>query len=113
MPSMPKVITVTGLSSTTGFDVFVPDYMNMTAPMNIGIGVVSTGNTYSIEQTFTNIGPGSTITATGAVWFASSFSSAQTGNVFGSFTLPVNGIRINVTAGTSTGTVVATLISGG
>src|SRR5258708_5141687 len=113
MPSMPKVITATGLSSTTGFDVFVPDYMNATAPFNIGVGATSSGNTYTIEHTFTALGPGSTITTTGATWFSHSTLAAQTSNAFGSYTFPVRGIRVNVTAGTSTGTVICTLISAG
>lgn len=113
MAALPKVISVTGLSTTAGFDVFLPDYMAATAAFNLGIGITSSGNTYSIEHTFDNLAPPSTLTTTGATWFAHSTLASQTGNAFGSYSFPVRGVRVNVTAGSSLATVVCTIISAG
>lgn len=112
MPAQPKVITTTGLSSTAGFDVFVPDY-NVT-PFNLGLGVVvSSVNTYTVEHTFNILGPTSTLTTTGAVWFPHSTLAGLNVSAVGNYAFPVAAIRLNVTAGTSTSTVQLTIISAG
>lgn len=112
MPALPKVMTTTGLSSTTGFDIFVPDYM--VTPFNLGLGiVVSSANTYTVEHTFDNLAPPSTLAATGAVWFPHSTLASLSSNAVGNYAFPVRGIRLNVTAGTSTATVALTIISAG
>lgn len=112
MPASPKVITTTGLSSTSGFDVFTPDY-NVT-PFNLGLGVVvSSANTYTVEHTFDVLGATSTLSATGATWFAHSTLANLSSNAVGNYAFPVAAIRLNVTSGTSTSTVKLTIISAG
>ena len=113
MPASPKVITVTGLSSTAGFDVFLPDY-NVT-PFALGLGVVSSSNTYNVEHTFDNLAYPSTLTATSSLitWFLHSTLAGLSSNANGNYAFPVRGIRLNVTAGSSTNTVTLTIISAG
>ena len=111
MPSNPKVITVTGLSTTAGFDVFVTD--QTVSPFNLGLGATSSGNTYTVEHTFNDLGPTSTRVATGATWFSHSTMAAQSTNSNGNYAFPVSAIRLNVTAGSSTGTTTLTILSAG
>lgn len=112
MPASPKVITVTGLSSTAGFDVFLPDYQ--VTPFNLGLGVVvAASNVYNVEHTFDNLGAPSTLASTSATWFLHSTLAQLSSNANGNYAFPVRGIRLNVTAGTSTSTVTLTIISAG
>lgn len=112
MPANPKVISVTGLSSSlSAWDVFVPDYF--VTPFNLGLGITSSGNTYNVEHTFDNLAPPSTLASTSATWFLHSTLAAQTANANGNYAFPVRGIRLNVTAGSSQATVVLTIISAG
>lgn len=112
MAASPKVITVTGLSSTAGFDVFLPDYQ--VTPFNLGLGVVvSSVNTYNVEHTFDNLASPSTLASTSATWFLHSTLAGLNANANGNYAFPVRGIRLNVTAGTSTATVALTIISAG
>lgn len=111
MPALPKVISVTGLSSTTGFDVFLPDYM--VTPFALGLGITSSNNTYSVQHTFDNLAPPSTLASTNATWFDHSTLAAMSSNANGNYAFPVRGIRLNVTAGSSIATVILTIISAG
>lgn len=112
MPSCPYSITVTGLSSTFGYPTYFPD--TMIRPFNIGIGCIvnSTSVTYNVEHSFDYTGS-STFTSTAATWFQNSGISAKSTNQDGNYAYPVSAIRLNVTAGSSTGTVQMVLIQAG
>lgn len=111
MAASPKVISVTGLSSTAGFDTFLPDYN--VAPFALGLGVTSSNNTYNVEHTFDNLASPSTLASTSATWFLHSTLAALSSNANGNYAFPVRGIRLNVTAGSSTAITVLTIISAG
>lgn len=113
MAASPKVITVTGLSSTEGFDVFLPDWA--VSPFALGLGVTSSNNTYNVEHTFDNLAFPSTLTATSSLitWFLHSTIAGLSSNANGNYAFPVRGIRLNVTAGSTSATVVLTIISAG
>jgi hypothetical protein len=106
--------TVTGLSSTFGLTsslVFFPDVM--VTPFNVGVGCVnSSAQTYNIEHTFDFTGS-STFISSNATWFQNSGITAATSNANGNYAYPVSGIRLNVTAGSSTATVAFTAIQAG
>lgn len=116
MPSAPFRVTQTGVSTTAGFtNVFFPDYY--VRPFNIGLGCVvnSTTVTYSVQHTFDYL---PTILTSGfvssnATWFNNSGITAATSNQDGNYAYPVTAIRLNVTGGSSTGTVVMTCIQSG
>lgn len=112
MPSNPYRITITGLSSTGGYGFYAPDYA--VRPFNIGIGTVvnSTTVTFSVEHTFDYTGS-STFISSNATWFPNSGITGKSTNTDGNYAYPVSAIRLNVTAGSSTGTVTATFIQAG
>lgn len=127
MPNGYKVISVYGLSTTTGYGggvvALASAFSNNSSnfiwnpdaairPFNIGIGCVSSGNTYNIEHSFDYTGS-SAFTSSNATWFQNSTISGATGNLTGNYAFPVAAIRLNVTAGSSTGLVTATLIQAG
>lgn len=104
--------TVTGLSSTNGYLTYPVDTSRN--PVNVGFGCVvnSTNVTYNIEHTFDYTGS-SVFTSSLATWFQHSTITAQSTNASGSYTFPVTAIRLNVTAGSSTGTVAASFVQAG
>lgn len=107
-----KVITVTGLSSTAGTPVYVPDTARN--PFNIGFGCVvnSTSITYNIEHSWDYTGSSAFISSN-ATWFQHSSVTSATSNANSNYAFPVSVIRLNVTAGSSTGTVTASFIQAG
>jgi len=109
MPTLAYRNTLTGLSTTSGYPIWFPD--TGVRPFAIGIGCVvnSTNVTYNIEHTFDYTGS-STFISTAATWFTNSGITAQTSNANGNYAFPVSSIRLNVTAGSSTGTVAVTFI---
>jgi hypothetical protein len=117
MPSVPYRAVVTGLSSTFGLNnsTWWPDYYSDTL-FNVGIGVTvnSSNVTYNIEHTFDRLGNLSSnfnnFISTAATWFLHSTLSGQSSNSSGNYAFAVTGIRLNVTAGSSTGSVTATFI---
>jgi hypothetical protein len=123
MPSVPFRATVTGPSTqagggqtnSSGYPTWFPDHYGNT-PFNIGIGVTvnSTGVTWNIEHTFDYLSNRSSnfngFLSSGATWFQHSTLSAQSSNASGNYAFPVTAIRLNVTAGSSTGTTTVTLI---
>jgi hypothetical protein len=113
MPSERYVTTTTGLSSTFGWPIYVPDCM--VRPFNIGIGCVvsSTGTqTYNVEHSFDYTGS-STFISSNATWFANSALNAQSSNANGNYASPVSVIRLNVTNGSSLGAVTMTIMQAG
>ncbi len=109
--------TVTGLSSTFGLGsslVLYPDIMQ--TPFNIGIGVTcnstSAITSYNVEHSFDYTGS-SVFISTAATWFQNSTLSAASSNLTGNYAFPVSAIRLNVTAGSSTGTVTLTALQAG
>lgn len=120
MPSNPVVLTVVGLSSTAGTPTWFPDQIGGFSPFNIGIGTVvtSTGTqTYNIEHTFDYQGNLSSnfngFISSAATWYQNTGITAATSNANGNYAFPVSAIRLNVTAGSSQGTVTAKLIQAG
>lgn len=115
--------TTTGLSSTFnssantttfpstnpngGFwagSIYYPDIMR--TPFAIGIGVITNSSavTYNVEHSFDDYqAPGYVSSA--ATWFQNSGITAASTNANGNYAFPVRAIRLNVTAGSSTGTV--------
>lgn len=118
MPSNPAKITITGLSSTFGYPVWMPD-IYAPPPFNIGIGVVvnSTGITYNVEHSFDYLGAFSSNfvgwVSSAATWFVNGGISSQSTNAQGNYDFSVTAIRLNVTAGSSTGMATMTLIQAG
>jgi hypothetical protein len=114
MPNGRIVLSLTGLSSTNGYPLWVPD--TAVRPFNIGFGVVlsstSVGQTYSIEHSMDFTGS-SAFLSSNATWFANSTAQGATSNLTGNYAFPVSAIRLNVTAGSSTATTTATLIQAG
>ncbi len=113
MPTNPYRVTLTGLSSTSGYPMYAPDYA--IRPFNIGIGCVvnSTGTqTFNVEHTFDYTGS-SVFISSNATWLQNSTISGATANITGDYAFPVSAIRLNVTAGASQGTVTMTLIEAG
>jgi hypothetical protein len=108
--------TVVGNSSTYGLgssQCFYPDIFRN--PFNIGISVAvnSTGITFSVESTMDYNGFSSAFISTAANWFPNSGLTAQTSGGTGNYAYPVTAIRLNVTAGSSTGTATITCIQAG
>ena len=109
MPSMPYKTTVTGLSSTFGFPLYVPDYLVRPFGLTISTVIVSSGTqTYNVEVSNDYTGSSSFISSA-ATWFSSLLSGA-TSNAAIAVTTPVTAIRPNVTAGASQGTVTVTIV---
>lgn len=76
---------------------------------NVGFGCEVTGTvTYTVQHTFDDIyNPAVT-----PVWFNNSTVSAQTANADGNYAFPIAAMRLNVTAGTGTVTLVILSTSG-
>lgn len=106
--------TVTGLSSTAGFPVYVPDVMQTPFAIGIGCTISSTSATtaYNIEHTFDYTGSSAFISSN-ATWFQNSTISAASSNLSGNYAFPVSAIRPNVTAGSSVGVLTVTFIQAG
>jgi len=109
--------TVAGLSSTFGLGsslVFFPDLM--LTPFNIGIGVTcsstSAATSYNVEHSFDYTGSSAFISSN-ATWFQNSTLSAASSNLSGNYAFPVTAIRLNVTAGSSQGSITLTAIQAG
>lgn len=107
--------TVTGLSSTFGLGsslAFYPDLM--LNPFNVGLTCIvnSTSVTYNVEATMDYTGS-SVFISTAANWLPNSALTASATSATGNYAFPVSAIRVNVTAGSSTGTVAFTAIQAG
>lgn len=116
MPS-PYRVTITGLAASNPWN---PDYLKQ-APFAIGVGCVvnSTTVTYNVEHSFDPIfapiygSSVGTIASSAATWFQNSGITAQSTNKDGNYAFLVTAIRLNVTAGSATGTVTMSLIQAG
>jgi hypothetical protein len=85
----------------------------MLTPFNVSVAVVasSSGTTYSVQHTFDDTSFG--FISSNATWFNNTGISSAAGNSNGNYAFPVTGIRINVTAGSSTVTCAFTAIQAG
>jgi hypothetical protein len=114
MPVQRWATTVTGLSSTFGYPIYVADWDKL-SPFNLGISAVltttSAAPSYNLETTLDFTGSSAFI-STAASWFSSAVVSSGTASGFYVLTAPVTAIRPNVTAGSSIQTLVVTVISG-
>jgi hypothetical protein len=112
MPANRVVQTITGLSSTAGFQTYVVDW-SKNPPINIGItGVLNStaaAPTYNIEGTNDYTGSSSFV-STAATWF-SSLANAVSSNLLLAVTVPVTALRANITAGSSVQTLTLSFIS--
>jgi hypothetical protein len=109
--------TVVGLSSTFGLGsslVFFPDLTR--TPFAIGLACVcnstSATTSYNVEHTFDYTGSSAFISSN-AFWFQNSTISAASSNLTGNLAFPVSAVRLNVTAGSSVGTIAFTAIQAG
>ncbi len=86
----------------------------MITPFNIGIGCVinSSSVSYNVEHSYDFTGS-SVFISSNATWFQNSTISAASSNTTGNYAFPVSAIRLNVTAGSSQGTVTMTAIQAG
>ena len=113
MPSKRYSITITGVSSESGYMTpYFPDYM--IRPFNIGVGCIvsSTNIVYTVEHSFDYTGS-STFISSNATWFPNSGITAKTTNQDGNYAYPVTAIRVQSSAGSSIGTVNMVLIQAG
>lgn len=116
MPSMPWQTTVTGCSSTAGYNssqVYIPDWA--VRPFNIGIGTIvnSSNVSFQVEHTWDYTGS-STFISSNATWFPNTGITTKSTNTDGNYAYPVSAIRLNVLTGSSsTGTVTVKLIQAG
>jgi hypothetical protein len=114
MAGLRNVLTVTGLSSTAGFPIAFPDIMQ--TPFNVSLGCVvnstSAITAYNVEHSFDYTGSSAFISSN-ATWFLNSTISAASSNLTGNYAFPVSAIRLNVTAGSSQGTLTVTLLQAG
>lgn len=114
---VPARVTITGSGISNAW---CPDFYK-SAPFAIGVGcVVNSSNvTYSVEHTFDPIffaiygSSVGTVLSSNATWFQNSGITSQSTNKDGNYAFPVTGIRLNVSAGSSTGTVTMSLIQAG
>jgi hypothetical protein len=110
MPSIASRQTLTGLSSTAGFPQWFPDTAIRPFSVAVSAAVNSSSVTYNVEY---SLDAGSSVfNSTAATWWSSG-SSAQSSNALVAFNFPVSVIRINATAGSSTGVISATFIQAG
>jgi len=73
-----------------------------TNPFNVGLGCVINGaSTYTVEHTFDDVDAGGAVTA-----FSHPDITAATANKDGNYAFPVRAIRLNVTSGDVTMTVI-------
>src|SRR5260370_997262 len=103
--------TLTGLSSTNGFPLWLPDPVQN--PFNIGIGVTlsttSAAPSYNVEAAFGYTGS-SVYISSNDTWFPLSGLASATTNATGNVAFPCTALRLNVTAGASQQTTAVTII---
>jgi len=118
MPSNPVRLALTGLSSSNGMPMWMPDIyanpFNIFAQMQVSSGV-SVGQTANLEGTTDYTGTTSSdfngwnpLTAS---W--SPIIAGASSNQNATITTPFSAIRLNVTGGSSTGTFACNLIQAG
>lgn len=113
MPSQRFSITITGVSTTSGYMVpYFPDYM--VRPFNIGIGCVtaSSSTVYTVQHSFDYTGS-STFISSNATWFPNSAITGLSCNKDGNYAYPVSAIRVISTAGASDNTITMTIMQAG
>ncbi len=104
----PVVYTVTGVGTS---NVFAPD--NYITPFNITLAVTVTGVvTYTVQYTFDNVFAATFNPAT-ANWVDHPSLTAKTTSLDSNIAYPVQGIRLNVTAGAGTARLTAIQAGGG
>lgn len=102
----PVIYSITGVNAS---NVYAPD--NYISPFNISLGVTVTGTvTYSVQYTFDSVFASDFDSAT-ANWVDHPSLTAKSTSLDSNIAYPVQGIRLNVTAGS--GTTRLTLIQAG
>src|SRR5258705_1135000 len=118
--------TVTGLSSnanngaqtnSSGFPTYYCDIDRTPFSIGVGVTVNSTAVLWNVEHTFDYFGYLSSnfvgFAASNATWFQHSTLSAIRSNGNGNYAFGVTAVRLNVTAGSSTGPTTMTLVQAG
>jgi hypothetical protein len=104
-------------TNSSGFPTYYCDLARTPFSIGVGVTVNSSAVVYNVEHTFDYIGTLSSnfvgFLASAATWFQHSTLSAQTSNANGNYAFGVTAVRLNVTAGSSTGTTTMTLAQAG
>lgn len=114
---IPFRVTITGSGVSNPWN---PDYLKQ-APFAIGVGCVinSSAVAYTVEHSFDPIffaiygSSVGTVVSSNATWFPNSGITTQSTNKDGNYAFPVTAIRLNVSSGSSTGTVTMSLVQAG
>lgn len=112
MPSGIYKNSITGLSSTAGYAMYFPDWMVRPFSVSVACTVNSTVAAYTVEHSLDYTGS-STFISTAATWWPSSGITAAATNAFTAYNFPVTAIRLNSTAGSSTGVISITAVQAG
>lgn len=119
MPAGIYTVTLTGLSSSSGYPVFFPD-IRQTAPFSVSIACVtaSSSSGFSVQYSLDYPGPNSSgltgaWNSTSATWFNSTGISGASSTLLTNYNMPVTAIRLNSTGGSSTNTVTMTIVQNG
>lgn len=101
-----QIVTQTGVGNSNV--IVVTPYIS---PFNVGLGVLVTGSaTYTVQHTFDNpLANG--FNASTATWYNHAYLNAQTTNMDGNYSSPVQAVRVNVSVGT--GSAKLTLLQSG
>jgi hypothetical protein len=121
MPVAPYVVSLTGLSSSSGFPTWFPD-IRQTSPFNVSVAVVAASSSlaFSVQHSLDYPGPNSSgygssggWNSTAANWFNSSGISGNSCSAFTNYSYAVSAIRLNSTAGSSLASVTMTIVQSG
>lgn len=104
--------TLTGLSTTGGYPTYFPDVTRTPFSVSISAAVNSSAVAFTVEHTLDYTGSSAFISSN-ANWFASSGITGAATTAFTAYTYPVTAIRLNSTAGSSTGTIGLTILQAG
>jgi hypothetical protein len=109
MPANRWTQSITGLSTTSGYPLYIPDWFNNDA-FSLGISVTasSTGTPYNVEGTLGYTGSSAFI-STAAIW--ATISSLAGNSSLIAVTTPVTAIRLNVVSGSSQVVTTMTVVS--
>lgn len=89
--------TQVAVSSVAASQVIVPDHYQSPSTVALGVKIVGTSATYTVQHTFDDVfdpafSPGT------AVWYPHATLAALSANGDGNYAYPPRGIRLNVTA---------------
>lgn len=101
MRPVTKTLTGTGSTEVIPFDVYKDSF-------SVGFGVKVSGTvTYTVQHTFSVPNSKGSVSFNDAVWFDNSTIVAQTSDQVGNYIFPITGMRVTISAGTGSITVMA------